>query len=112
MFHIPGAGREGMGFNSDMRNRLVLLIVVICTSLYGQFSGRLAGTVLDATVIVQSGKGHGSGFFLNPSGLVLTAAHVLSSSEVSVKTRDGVAYRARPLRVSRKFDVALLTGST
>jgi len=32
-----------------MRHRLVLLIVLLCTSLYAQFSGRLAGTVLDAT---------------------------------------------------------------
>ncbi len=38
-----------MGFNRDMRHRLVLLIVLLCASLYGQFSGRLAGTVLDAT---------------------------------------------------------------
>jgi hypothetical protein len=32
-----------------MRHRLVLLWVLICTSVYAQFSGRLAGTVLDAS---------------------------------------------------------------
>src|ERR1700688_2254710 len=38
-----------MRFNSHMRHRLVLLWVLICTSVYAQFSGRLAGTVLDAS---------------------------------------------------------------
>ena len=36
-------------FNNNMPNRFALLLVVVCASLYGQFSGRLAGTVLDAT---------------------------------------------------------------
>lgn len=63
---------------------------------------------IDATVIVQSGKGHGSGFILSSSGFIMTAAHVLQTNEVTVKTRDGVSYRAKPIRVSRKFDVALL----
>src|SRR5579863_8559209 len=47
--HIPEPDEVNMGFNRDMRHRLVLLIVLLCTSLQGQFSGRLAGTVLDAT---------------------------------------------------------------
>ncbi|HEX4137142.1 MAG TPA: TonB-dependent receptor [Bryobacteraceae bacterium] len=32
-----------------MRYRFVVLFALICTSVYGQFSGRLAGTVVDAT---------------------------------------------------------------
>jgi S1-C subfamily serine protease len=63
---------------------------------------------IDATVIVESGKGHGSGFILSSSGFIMTAAHVLHTNEVTVKTRDGVSYRAKPIRISRKFDVALL----
>src|SRR5450631_3596262 len=36
-------------FNSKMRNRLAFLLLLISTGLQAQFSGRLAGTVLDAT---------------------------------------------------------------
>lgn len=63
---------------------------------------------LDATVIIESGKGHGSGFILSSSGLIMTAAHVLVNNEPIVKTRDGISYRAHPVRISHKFDVALL----
>lgn len=65
---------------------------------------------IDAALIVESGRGHGSGFLLTPDGLIMTAAHVVTTNDITVKTRDGVAYRAHPVRISRKFDVALLQG--
>jgi S1-C subfamily serine protease len=67
-----------------------------------------ADSVLDATVVVQQGSAFGSGFFLTQDGLVLTAAHVVRGGRVSVKTRDGVTHPVRVLRVSRKYDSALL----
>jgi S1-C subfamily serine protease len=67
-----------------------------------------AESVLPAVVVVENGKGFGSGFFISADGLVLTAAHVLGESPPTVKTRDGHVYETRVLRVSRKVDAALL----
>lgn len=65
-------------------------------------------TAARATVFVRSGNAFGSGFFLGPDGLVLTAAHVLTSGDVELGLRDGTRLAARPIRVSRARDVALL----
>ncbi len=66
-------------------------------------------SVADGTVVVKSGGGFGSGFFLGPDGLVLTAAHVVSSGKVELKTRDGRTIQATVARISHKSDVALLS---
>ncbi len=63
---------------------------------------------LNATLIIESGKSMGSGFLINGQGLVLTAAHVVTTATPSVRTKDGHKYSAQPLRVNRQFDVALL----
>ncbi|RYZ03068.1 MAG: serine protease [Myxococcales bacterium] len=65
--------------------------------------------VADGTVVIKSGGGVGSGFFLGPDGLVLTAAHVVSSGKVELKTRDGKTLKATVVRLSHRSDVALLT---
>jgi S1-C subfamily serine protease len=67
-----------------------------------------AEDALRATVLVKSGDGFGSGFLLSPDGLVLTAAHVLGSSDITVRMRDGSVRQARALRVARNVDSALL----
>jgi S1-C subfamily serine protease len=64
---------------------------------------------LDATVVIKVGMGHGSGFFLTSSGLVLTAAHVVAGGgKLTVLTHDGSSYTARVIRISKASDVALL----
>lgn len=65
--------------------------------------------VADGTVVVKSAGGIGSGFFLGPDGLVLTAAHVVSSGQVELKTRGGQSLKATVVRLSQKSDVALLS---
>jgi serine protease Do len=65
--------------------------------------------VADGTLVVKSGGGIGSGFFLGPDGLVLTAAHVVSGGKVVLKTRTGQTLEASVVRVSRESDVALLS---
>ncbi len=67
--------------------------------------------LLDGTVVIESGQGSGSGFFLT-KGLVLTAAHVVVSDTVKVRTRGGKELVGTPLRINKRFDVALLTVST
>ena len=64
--------------------------------------------VLQATVLVRTSSGHGSGFFLTPDGLVLTAAHVLSGPTATLRLRDGTEVGAIAIRVAHQADVALL----
>lgn len=65
--------------------------------------------VAAGTVMVKSGTGFGSGFFLGPDGLVLTAAHVVSGGNVRLRTQDGQTLKARVVRISHAQDVALLS---
>jgi len=55
------------------------------------------------------GIGLGSGFFIHPSGYVLTNEHVIrNASEVRVMTRSGVDYVAKVLATDPVYDLALL----
>jgi S1-C subfamily serine protease len=64
--------------------------------------------VLNGAVLVEAGPGFGSGFFLSNDGLVLTAAHVLRSPQLTVHLRDGTRRPARVIRRADDVDVALL----
>jgi serine protease Do len=65
--------------------------------------------IANGTVIIKSGDGTGSGFVLSSDGLVLTAAHVVTSGQPVARTRAGNTLPARVVRISRKHDVALLS---
>ena len=67
-----------------------------------------APDVLKATVVVKSGAGFGSGFFLTSSGLTLTAAHVVDSGKLKLKMHDGSEVDAVVVRLAHRADVALL----
>jgi len=64
--------------------------------------------VLDATVVVQTSGGFGSGFVLGADGFVVTAAHVVPESSATVKLHDGREFPATVIRVDRRIDIALL----
>jgi len=64
--------------------------------------------VLDATVLVQTSGGFGSGFLVGPDGFVVTAAHVVPESSATIKLRDGRQFPATVIRVDRRIDIALL----
>jgi len=54
-------------------------------------------------------QGMGSGFVVDPSGIVLTNAHVVDGAdEVTVRTVDRREYRAKVLGVDKATDVAVL----
>jgi hypothetical protein len=65
-----------------------------------------AEQVLGATVLVQSRDGFGSGFVVTPDGLALTAAHVVTSGEFTVRTRAGSVMKAKLLRRETDVDAA------
>jgi serine protease Do len=64
--------------------------------------------VLDATVLVQTSGGFGSGFLLGADGFVATAAHVVPGTSATVKLRDGRQFPAAVIRSDRRLDIALL----
>jgi serine protease Do len=67
-----------------------------------------AAKALEGTVVVYSGNAMGSAFFISPSGLLLTAAHVMASPRAQVRLRDGTKRTVRLLRTAPKVDAALL----
>jgi serine protease Do len=68
--------------------------------------------IADGTVLIKSGGGTGSGFTLGADGLVMTAAHVVASGKLEIRSQDGKLFPGRVVRISRKHDVALVSMGT
>ncbi|MBD3615379.1 MAG: serine protease [Gracilimonas sp.] len=63
----------------------------------------------NSVVTIVSGFTHGTGFFINSEGYLLTAAHVVSGlDKVQIRTNQGFELPARVVRKSENSDVALL----
>ncbi|HLV43006.1 MAG TPA: trypsin-like peptidase domain-containing protein [Brumimicrobium sp.] len=70
------------------------------------------GQALDATVTVKSKDGHGSGFFINNNGYILTNHHVISGKkeeDITVIMNNGEEYKAKVIRSNDFDDVALIS---
>jgi hypothetical protein len=78
----------------------------------------IAKKVLPSTVTIYvedkyGGVGHGSGFFVNDAGDILTDFHVVDdASEITIKTNEGKTYSARIRAFDEKKDLALLSSET
>jgi S1-C subfamily serine protease len=65
--------------------------------------------ILKSTVTIRTGTGHGSGFLIDESGLIITNAHVVGNSKkVTVVFNSGIEVNGRVLRINKYRDVALL----
>ena len=65
--------------------------------------------VLEATVTLRHGTGHGSGFLISPDGYLLTNAHVVGGGKrVPVEFSNGLRVEGQVLRKSVRRDVALV----
>jgi serine protease Do len=65
--------------------------------------------VRNATVVLDTGSGHGSGFVISESGHILTNAHVVGSKKkLRVSFLNGLSMVGTVLRVNNDLDVALL----
>jgi S1-C subfamily serine protease len=71
-----------------------------------------ADDLLHKIVVVKTHDGFGSGFFVSPEGLIVTAAHVVEQSPLKVLTRDGKEFEAVAVRVAPRRDMALLRTTT
>ncbi|MBN2525584.1 MAG: serine protease [Deltaproteobacteria bacterium] len=64
---------------------------------------------ISATVVIKTKEGTGSGFFISPDGLLLTAAHVVDGhNKVKMVDNNGNELDATVIRRDDKVDVALL----
>ena len=65
--------------------------------------------LLQATVSIRAGGGHGSGFFVTEDGYLLTNQHVVGSAKkVMVRLHDGLELEGKVLRRDKARDVALV----
>ena len=64
---------------------------------------------MNSSVTIRSGAGHGSGFVIDGSGLILTNAHVVGNAEkVNIIFRSGIEVPGFVQRVNKHRDVALI----
>jgi len=67
-----------------------------------------ASAVLSASVLVETPDGFGSGAFISPDGLVLTATHVVRGATTTIRLVTGQTLPAAVVRIHEEQDVALL----
>jgi serine protease Do len=76
---------------------------------YGQPFDKHSTEILAAVVTVETGDGHGSGFFISPDGYLLSDAHVVADADkVKVKLSSGIELVGTVVRKSPHRDVALI----
>lgn len=65
--------------------------------------------IKDKVVTIRIGVGHGSGFFIGSSGLVMTNAHVVGDAKtVQIITSSGIEISGKVLKRNKSRDVALI----
>jgi hypothetical protein len=64
---------------------------------------------MNAVVVIEHNQGVGSGVFISPDGVFLTAAHVVEGTGTQqIQTYDGQVFHARLVRIDVEHDVAVL----
>lgn len=69
------------------------------------------GDAVGATILVQSGDGHGSGFLISSDGYFLTSQHVVGGARfVKLRWSDGLETLGEVVRADKGRDIALIKG--
>jgi serine protease Do len=84
-------------------------IILSNTQPYTSGVSKNIDQILNATVTIRSGVGHGSGFVVDESGLLMTNAHVVGNADkVQIIFRSGIEVPGSVQRVNKHRDVALI----
>lgn len=78
---------------------------------YGSGNGSFeknAEALKDATVVISTGEGHGSGVIISPEGHVLTNAHVVGDKKHLIVKTPKASYDGSVVRLDKRRDVALI----
>ena len=106
----PASAQRGLPDFADLAERVLPAVVSIqVTSREQPPATELRGTPLDRGRRGQLVQGAGSGFIIEPSGIIVTNGHVVgNATRVTVTTQDGTEYPARVVGVDELTDIALL----
>ncbi|CAH0226115.1 Periplasmic pH-dependent serine endoprotease DegQ [Roseomonas sp. CECT 9278] len=104
----PAAAQRGLPDFADLAERVLPAVVSIqVTSREG--AGDQRGGPVERGRRGQLVQGAGSGFIIEPSGIVVTNGHVVgNATRVTVTTQDGTDYVARVIGADELTDIALL----
>ncbi len=104
----PAAAQRGLPDFADLAERVLPAVVSIqVTSREGV--GEQRGGPVERGRRGQLVQGAGSGFIIEPSGIVVTNGHVVgNATRVTVTTQDGTDYVARVIGADELTDLALL----
>ena len=102
----PAAAQRGLPDFADLAERVLPAVVSIQVTSRERATPELWGAPRGRAPLVQ---GAGSGFIIEPSGVIVTNGHVVgNATRVIVSTQDGTEYPARVIGVDELTDLALL----
>ncbi|WP_198377418.1 S1C family serine protease [Neoroseomonas rubea] len=104
----PASAQRGLPDFADLAERVLPAVVSIQVTSR-ETSPDSRGTPFERGRRGQLVQGAGSGFIIEPSGVVVTNGHVVgNATRVTVTTQDGTDYPARVMGVDELTDIALL----
>lgn len=90
---------------------LITLAIVMPLGLIDHFSSVQTITIPieQAVVKVKNSTGHGSGFIVDSSGIIVTAAHVMAHNPDTVVLSDGTIYPIKAeMYINQELDIAVI----
>ncbi len=104
----PASAQRGLPDFADLAERVLPAVVSIQVTSR-ETAPELRGTPFERGRRGQLVQGAGSGFIIEPTGVVVTNGHVVgNATRVTVTTQDGTDYPARVMGVDELTDIALL----
>ena len=103
------SAQRGLPDFADLAERVLPAVVSIQVTSREQAAPELRGTPFERGRRGQLVQGAGSGFIIEPSGIIVTNGHVVgNATRVIATTQDGTDYPARVIGVDELTDIALL----
>jgi serine protease Do len=105
----PAMAQRGLPDFADLAESVLPAVVSIQVTSREQFPPEQRGGPIERGRRGQLVQGAGSGFIIEPAGIIVTNGHVVgNATRVTVTTQDGTDYVARVLGADELTDIALL----